>query len=141
MRIDFGDPPFARLARVWREASEVLALIARQYGARYLHLLQPNQYAAPGKPLSEEERRVAWRPDEGWPTRAKQGYPFLKAEAGALRAAGIAFYDLTDLFAEETATIYTDDCCHLNVRGNRLLAERLADILIRDVLVETALEE
>jgi hypothetical protein len=57
------------------------------------------------------------------------GWPHLAAAGGELAAAGVAFHDLTGLFAERRETLYIDDCCHLNVRGNELLGEAIGRAL------------
>jgi hypothetical protein len=66
----------------------------------------------------------------------KEGYPVLQRRAERLRGRGIAFHDLTGTFADVDRTIYSDECCHLNLEGNRILArtiaERLADLLPRE---------
>ena len=48
---------------------------------------------------------------------------------------GFHYFDLTGIFAANAETLYADACCHLNERGNELLAaamvERLAPALRR----------
>ena len=43
-----------------------------------------------------------------------------------LASAGVHFADLTQLFAGVDAPVYKDSCCHLNLDGNRRLAEAIA---------------
>jgi hypothetical protein len=113
------------VADVWERSSLVMQGIARDIGAEYLHVLQPNQYVEGSKPLSDEERRHAWQPG---PRRAliQRGYALLRERGRRLRDAGVPFHDLTGLYAAHTETIYRDVCCHVNLRGNELLAEAIA---------------
>ena len=48
---------------------------------------------------------------------------------------GINYFDLTGIFLDHPETLYRDNCCHLNARGNELLAaamvERMEPALLR----------
>ena len=83
-------------------------------GIGYLHALQPNQYLQDSKPLSEEERRVAIGPPQwGYRRAAEEGFPLLVDAGRELATAGVDFEDLTDVFADVTAPVYVDACCHV----------------------------
>jgi lysophospholipase L1-like esterase len=43
-----------------------------------------------------------------------------------LRERGVRFYDLAQIFADTTAPLYVDDCCHLNRRGYSVIARTVA---------------
>jgi hypothetical protein len=121
------DAAYDDLVRMWKEASIHMNRIAAANGARYLHFLQPNQYVPGTKEMGEEERRVAL--DEKMPYRpgAIRGYPNLIAKGRELRQAGVAFFDLTQIFAPYKQALYIDNCCHVGTEGNRILATRIAD--------------
>jgi hypothetical protein len=103
-----------------------MALLAAGRGLRYLHFLQPNQYVEGSKPLSDAERASAYDPASDWCRGVRGGYPLLQAEGQGLRAEGIAFEDLTEIFKTQEATLYRDTCCHLDLEGNRQLAREVA---------------
>ena len=42
---------------------------------------------------------------------------------------GVHFVDLTMLVKDVEETIYEDDCCHVNQRGNDLIAAKLAEAM------------
>ena len=42
-----------------------------------------------------------------------------------LRRVGVMFNDMTNVFVDHPATIYKDDCCHLNVAGDAILARAI----------------
>lgn len=113
-------------AELWQRSSRLMRLVAREMGAEYLHVLQPNQYVADAKPLSAAEIARAWKPDLGAAVAARAGYPLLVVRAGELRRQGLDVVDLTQVFAAMPETTYIDLCCHLNYRGNRLLLEAIA---------------
>jgi len=117
----------AAAADLWRNASRQMASVSRGAGIRYLHLLQPNQYVPDSKPLSGHELEVAYTAGEdASKTFVQEGYPLLIEAGRGLRADGVAFHDLTRLFADETRSVYVDACCHLNDLGNALLADAVA---------------
>ena len=109
-------------ARVWYRSSLTLARLAALAGADYYHFLQPNQYVAAAKPLSPEERERAYKPDRSYSSLAIKGYPQLRELGRDLPGQGVNYFDLTGIFADRPETLYIDDCCHLNARGNELLA-------------------
>jgi hypothetical protein len=120
---------------VWLRSSVQMHEVARASGARYVHVLQPNQYVPGSKVLTAEERRIAYRPDSAYGQAATEGYPLLIAAGPRLRAAGVSFTDATPVFATDARSLYIDDCCHLGPEGTRtlagLIAARVADVLSR----------
>jgi lysophospholipase L1-like esterase len=107
-------------------------------GIPYHHFLQPNQYVPGSKPLTLEERTRFTRDDHPYRQAVLDGYPELRKAGEELRRSGVAFHDLTDLFADEERTVYGDDCCHLNAYGNRRLAEAVAAALRQDLATVAA---
>lgn len=129
-------PPDDELAatatRIWHQSSELMYATCRAQGIVYVHALQPNQYVAGSKPLTANERRVAYKPDAPWPTRARKGYPALIAAGRLMQADGLPFYDLTMIFRDVTADLYTDDCCHFGPLGQEILAHEIARALVAE---------
>lgn len=119
--------------QLWQRSSILLHRLCETSGARYFHFLQPNQHLAGSKPIEKEEVRMI--ATEGNPNSApvKEGYPLLQAAAPALAAQGVAFFDLTDVFANHSEQIYIDGCCHINHEGNQIMARAICQ-RIRDQL-------
>ena len=42
---------------------------------------------------------------------------------------GILFSDESGLYGDVAETIYSDGCCHYNLRGYELLADSIADLI------------
>ena len=122
-------------ARLWYRSSLMLARLAELAGADYYHFLQPNQYVPDSKPLSPEELERAYAPGELHGSVAMRGYPLLREFRRDLQRQGVNYFDLTGIFVDRPETLYIDDCCHLNDRGNELLAaamvQRLEPALLR----------
>ena len=112
-------------ARLWYRSSLMLNRLAEGAGADYYHFLQPNQYAPPAKPLSPWERANAYEPDGPIGTAMAQGYPLLTGFNQDLQRQGVNYFDLTGIFVDHSETLYLDSCCHLNDRGNELLAAEM----------------
>jgi hypothetical protein len=92
---------------------------------RYFHFLQPNQYLAGSKPIGPDERKfVSDKSPFARPVRV--GYPMLRARAPQLLEAGVAFTDLTQVFADHPEPIYRDDCCHVTDEGDQIIASAIA---------------
>lgn len=121
---------YSECAALWRRASRQLHAVAAQHECLYLHALQPNQYVADSKPLTPQEREAAYDETSLHCRAVREGYPRLQAEGATLQREGVAFVDLTHLFADVADTVYVDPCCHLNAAGYELTAERLADEIL-----------
>jgi hypothetical protein len=130
---DFSYPSrsalYRDLAAFWARSSRQMHDLAAARGIAYAHFLHPNQYVPGSKPLSREERRTAFRADHPYREVVVEGWPHLVAAGEELREAGVAFHDLTGLFAERRETLYIDDCCHLNPHGYELLGEAIGRAL------------
>ena len=113
---------FAETARVWYRSSLILAGLAEGAGAEYYHFLQPNQYVPHAKLLSAAERERAYAPHAADGLSVVRGYPQLRQFNRDLTAQGVNYFDLTGGFVGHSETLYIDECCHLNARGNELLA-------------------
>ena len=121
--------------RVWYRGSVMLHELSRAAGAEYYHFLQPNQYVPDSKPLSDRELAMAYDADGRSAMAYRDAYPLWQRLGAELRQQGVNYHDLTQIFADNQETLYRDDCCHLNARGNELLAanmvQRLAPALRR----------
>ncbi len=122
---------YEELVSVWARGSLQLDRLCRANGIRYFHFLQPNQYVEGSKPMGPDERRVAVNPAQPYRLGVERGYPLLRAKGRELAADGVAFRDLTMLFARVREPLYVDDCCHVNRRGYELLADAVADAILR----------
>jgi hypothetical protein len=124
---------FRQLAEIWSNCSRQLNYLCRGNRIAYVHLLQPNQYVPDSKPLGLAERGAAYREDHCYAFSVRAGYPVLIREGAKLQADGVDFHDLTRLFAAFADPIYTDPCCHVNQKGNDLLAEAVAEALLANL--------
>jgi hypothetical protein len=120
------------LISVWKESALEMRALCDAYGIRFHHFLQPNQHVPGSKPLGEEERAVAAPAGGPWAPHAERAYPLLREAGRELRQAGVRFHDLTQVFAGVEEPLYVDDCCHVNARGNALLAEAIARAILED---------
>jgi hypothetical protein len=118
---------FETSVEIWSRASSQLFALSEARGIAYHHFLQPNQYVTGSKVLTDAERETAiLAADSSTRFGAETGYPLLIAEGRRLRAAGVPFHDLTNLFAEVEEPIYRDGCCHYLLAGYELVARQIA---------------
>ena len=115
---------YADIAANWAEASRLMNDMLVERGARYVHVLQPNQYYTQ-RSFTEAEARLAL--NEGTPFKppVERGYPELQRAAAALQQ-HVRFLDATTAFDDEPSPVYQDDCCHYTQLGNERLAEFIA---------------
>jgi len=125
-RRDDRDALLAGAVAFWARSSREMHDLCAARGIPYHHFLQPNQYVEGSKPLSRQERAQAFREDSVYRPVVVAGYPLLRRAGRELAAEGIAFDDLSDVFAGVDETLYVDDCCHFNRRGNAILARAVA---------------
>ncbi len=128
-----ADDPVAAAVAIWRGGSEMIHAVAADRGIPYVHALQPNQYVPDSKPLSAQERAVAYTPSSPAAGTVRTGYPALSAAGAEMKARGLPFYDLTGIFAEVPDDVYVDNCCHVNNVGNRIIAGAIADAIVEQL--------
>jgi hypothetical protein len=121
------------LVRMWRQSSLQMHQLATANGSLYVHFLQPNQYVVGAKRMTATERAIALLPGTSYELSVREGYPLLIEAGQQLRAHGVAFTDLTQVFRDVTEPLYIDNCCHFDRRGNRLVAHAIA-AAIADVM-------
>jgi len=119
------------IARGWQQSSLLMQQMLATRGARYVHVLQPNQYFTT-RPFAAGEAGVALLAESPFKPGAEQGYPELErvAASGALAKAGVTFVDGVHLFDAERAAVYIDNCCHYTRRGYEILADAIARALM-----------
>ena len=124
-----SEPAAAAAAQVWYRGSRLLAALAALAGAEYYHFLQPSQYVPGAKPLTETELAQSYLVGGHGEQFYRPGYARLAQQGARLRAAGVNWFDLTFIFADNGETLYRDECCHLYERGNDLLAAAMTRTL------------
>lgn len=122
---------------LWKTSSIQLSRLCRASGILYVHVLQPNQYLPGSKPLSAIEQEKMLMEDQPYGEMVKTYYPRMIEEGTALKAAGVEFLDLTELFRETREQVYIDPFCHFNEFGAQQIGASIADrILAADDAVE-----
>ena len=118
------------IAGGWVRSSLLMHEMLAARGARYVHVLQPNQYFTT-RAFAPGEAAVALAADSPFKPGAEQGYPVLEraAASGALASAGVTFVDGVHLFDAERMPVYIDNCCHYTRRGYELLADAIGTAL------------
>jgi hypothetical protein len=122
-----------RIADVWARSSLAMASIARQIGAAYIHILEPNQYLG-RKPLSPVERQRLAAATEPMTEIVPPMYAALFAASKRL-AGHVHFLDATGAFEGHDETLYIDHCCHFNRRGYDLLVDKLLGPELQNIKV------
>jgi hypothetical protein len=113
---------------VWENSSRQMSRLARANNVEYFHFLQPSQYYADSKPLSEEEKSLLLPGDHGEGKIRRHMYLKLVEAVQAIQQQGdIRIFDLTQIYRDNNETLYVDSCCHLNQRGYELMASAIAD--------------
>jgi len=117
-----GDRPIA----TWTKYAKLEMELAHGAGIRAFFFLQPSRYLAGSKSLSKSEIRIG----------DAQGFKETEAQFERLRARAAnelhgRVIDLADVFAHEGHEVYIDNCCHVNDRGNEIMADRIAADIAR----------
>lgn len=118
-----------RYYRLYEDSIRTMGAVGVDRGIPVLHFVQPNQYDRGAKPLSREEREQFTT--AGYFDHVTDAYDRLEAMSARLRAVDVESYHLGDLFADDSATMYSDSCCHLNDDGLDRLGETIGDFVAR----------
>jgi hypothetical protein len=95
------------LVRNWEAAS----LVANQHKAKFFAILQP-------LPYTTEIRQPYYR--QSYDETIKAVYPLIKA-----KAEGFSWFVDGTSWLNGRTDLYIDECCHLNEKGNELIAEHI----------------
>jgi hypothetical protein len=114
-------------------SSKQIGLLSRAGGFEYFHFLQPNQYDKGSKELTDEEMNMAYEQGPfAYKDAAEAGYPMLRDQGKVLASEGVNFIDLSMLFSAEKRTVYNDKCCHFNLLGYEMIADKIcSEILMK----------
>ncbi len=117
---------------IWLDADKAMAGLSGSAGAKYVHVIQPNQYYSK-KRFSDEEARIALSmpPDNSARVGAERGYALFEARADALKSRGII--SGVSIFDDQTAAMYVDSCCHYTRAGEDILADFVADQVVKAI--------
>ena len=116
-----------RALMVWIVSSRSSHAISSANGIEYLEVIQPSQYLEGSKRFTREEE-ILVRSDKSMKV-VGTGYSMIKAEDFGLSPESVL--DARFVFANTMQPVYSDNCCHLNQRGERILARAIALKLIR----------
>jgi hypothetical protein len=126
----------SRQIEIWKKYIRLQRQVERERGVPAYFFVQPNQYLKHSKPLSVEEQATAIDP-EGADIRDAQ-MSLLRGAAQELASEGVPVFDLTGIFHETPATVYVDACCHLNERGNQIMAKHIVSVIAEQATTNNA---
>ncbi len=118
-----------KAADLWARASILMNSMAREAGATYIHILQPNQYFSEHT-FSHREKEIALSDQSPYRRFIDHGYKRLLARESTLRSQGVNFFSATNIFDDTSEIVYADSCCHYNDLGNQILAHFIAKKII-----------
>jgi hypothetical protein len=109
---------------------------ARSRGLPIFSFVQPNQHTSNAKRFTAEERACCVEVPRDLPEPVRASYAALpgrfadlEARALRLRAEGREVRALTGLFRDTREQVYVDYCCHVNERGNQILADAILSVV------------
>ncbi|MCH7600786.1 MAG: hypothetical protein IH973_13610 [Myxococcales bacterium] len=117
---------YAEAANVWARSSILMHHVLEGVGSTYFHVLQPNQYVAGSKLLTDSEKKIAFDMNHPYAPIATRGYPYLFEASRQIVESGVLFYDATQIFRDVAVDVYQDSCCHFNRFGKELVARSIA---------------
>lgn len=122
----------SKIVSLWSDCSIIMShtLDAPNGEKRYFHFLQPNQYYS-NKVFTPEEQKMALDPQGPYSYLVKKGYPVLQQGIEVLRKNNVNAYSAAEIFDKVKETVYIDNCCHFNRLGNQLLADFIAESILK----------
>ena len=115
---------------IWLKSDEAMAGLSKSIGARYVHVIQPNQYFSKKK-FSPEEAKIALSLPPNDPVRigAERGYAMFEKRADMIAKHGIV--SGVAMFDDQRDAMYVDNCCHYSKAGETILANFVADQVVQ----------
>lgn len=101
----------------WKKYTQMQQAVLKLHNKPGFFFIQPSQYNPGSKTLSSEEEATAIN---GIFANSVTDFLALRKEAPAL-----GVHDLAMVFKPFKETVYIDDCCHLNNKGNEIVADAI----------------
>ncbi len=120
--------------RVYEANQAAMAKMAAGVGARFITVLEPNRYGTTYAHPAPDLDYVAQQTEGHMPGLAAilpEGLKALGEAQARLRAEGIETLDLSAVFKDKTGNVFTTSTAHLNATGSRIVAERIAQAILR----------
>jgi hypothetical protein len=117
----------------WFESSLSLDAMCRARDIPYLHVLQPTLYDDGAKPMSDDEKAMPL-PAPEWIEGVRRGYPALRARGNELAGARSASSSTPRASSPDQQRDALLRRVPLRAEGHAVLADRIADQLLLDVV-------
>ncbi|MDG2122283.1 MAG: hypothetical protein P8J87_01205 [Verrucomicrobiales bacterium] len=121
---------FQEIADVWKRSSIQMSNLSIANGIDYFHFLQPNQYFAGSKPLTDFEKEEAFDSSNKYRKPVEDVYPYFITAGHELEHKNVYHKDLSMVFEANSETLYADTCCHLNEKGYEIIAKEIARYIL-----------
>ncbi|MEZ5435186.1 MAG: hypothetical protein R3E67_00700 [Pseudomonadales bacterium] len=118
---------------IWANSFLLMHQTLKARGIPFFSFVQPNQYYPTARVMSAEEKAVAILENKNneFQETIPSGYARILTEASKYRELGMPVYDATRIFDAYSYTLYADNCCHYNDKGNHILAEYIGKTMIQ----------
>lgn len=127
---------FDLTANHWLKSSIMMKKVAEDANILYFHFLQPNQYYPTNRVYSEEEKKIAFSPNNPFKKATELGYPALLKRGEILKNMGVNFFNAVSVLDDAQEIVYIDACCHYAPAGEKIFSEYVADSIV-GVLIQT----
>jgi len=112
---------FEEMVDLWATSSQMIHRVLADRNIPYFHVIQPNQYHPTERTFTAEENNLFV--NSPYIEGVKQGYPRLLKKAEELQKSGVNLINAITVFDEEKESVYRDNCCHYNPKGQDILSE------------------
>ncbi|HEY2112468.1 MAG TPA: hypothetical protein VGH25_12145, partial [Dongiaceae bacterium] len=117
----------------WLDNELAMAKLAKDAGARFISVLEPNRYASSFSHPTDDLKFVDRQTDGHLPGLRPiipKALAQLSAGSESLKAQGIETLDLSTIFKDKTQNLFTDGAGHFNSIGNAMVADRLTAAIL-----------
>jgi hypothetical protein len=116
---------------IWLKSDEAMAALSKSVNAKYVHVIQPNQYHTKRKFSPEEAKIALGAPNDPMRVGGERGYAMLEKNADVIAQHGIV--SGISILDEAPGIMYFDNCCHYSTAGETILANFVADQVVRSL--------
>jgi hypothetical protein len=115
--------------RVWKKYTILQSTVAKQFNVPLISVIQPTQYMEGSKIFTKEEKEIAIDPDVELQGILKKHWNLIGDSIPEVKKAGVNLLDFRKVFANTQEAVFVDKCCHVNDRGNEIMAQIIFDEL------------
>ena len=125
-----------KIIRNFKHNISIIDFLSKQYNFKYCYILQPSISVDQKKKSNFEKEIYNERDNNDYNEKFKSAYMKLDSVLNAMESRNFYYFNFSNCFSNQKKQIYIDEC-HFGDRGNKIVANLIANSLVEIINEET----